>query len=150
MVGLIASGQISLNAWALFITGRARYLQSKVRRLSRWLANDRVQVHQLYGPVIQRALAEWGNHRLYLALDTSALWERFCLMRLAVVVRGRAVSLVWRVLEHTSSSVAYDQYRDLLDHAAALLPAGCQVVFLAGRGFADIQLMTHLKRLGWH
>lgn len=57
---------------------------------------------------------------------------------------------MWRVLEHTSSSVGYDQYRDLLDHAAALLPAGCQVVFLAGRGFADIQLMRPLKRLGWH
>lgn len=150
IVGLLASGQISLNAWALFITGRACYLQSKVRRLSRWLANDRIQVHQLYGPVIQHALIEWGEHRLYLALDTSLLWERFCLVRLAVVVRGRAVPLVWRVLEHTSSSVAYDRYRDLLDHAAALLPAGCQVVFLADRGFADIQLMKHLKRLGWH
>jgi len=26
----------------------------------------------------------------------------------------------------------------------------CQVVFLADRGFADTQLMGHLKRLGWH
>lgn len=86
---LIASGQISLNAWALFIIERACYLQSKVRRLSRWLANDRIQVHQLYGPVIQHALTERRTHRLYLALDTSLLGEHFCLVRLAVVVRGQ-------------------------------------------------------------
>ncbi|MDW8317091.1 MAG: transposase [Anaerolineae bacterium] len=150
MVGLMVFGRISLTAWALLITGRACYLQSKVRRLSRWLSNDRVQVHSLYGPVIQQALASWGDHRLYLALDTSLLWEHFCLVRLAVVVRGRAVPLAWRVLEHPSSSVAYDQYRDLLDQAATLLPAGCPVVFLADRGFVDTQLLAHLQRLGWH
>jgi ABC-type phosphate/phosphonate transport system ATPase subunit len=28
----------------------------------------------LYGPLIQQALADWGEQRLYLALDTSLLW----------------------------------------------------------------------------
>ena len=30
------------------------------------------------------------------------------------------------------------------------MPVACNVVFLADRGFADTELMHHLKRLGWH
>jgi len=87
---------------------------------------------------------------LYLALDTSLLWDSYCMVRLSVVYRGRAIPVVWQVLAHGSSSVAYETYRDLLDRAASLLPLGCKVVFLADRGFADIALMNQLKHLGWH
>ncbi|MBU0495868.1 MAG: transposase [Chloroflexi bacterium] len=150
MVGLIQSGVISLTAWAPFVTGRAVYAQSTVRRFARWLDNDRIQVHQLYGPLIQQALAEWGEYTLYLALDTSMLWGRYCVIRVSVIFRGRAVPLVWTVLEHASSSVAYETYQGLLDRAATLLPLQSRVVFLADRGFVDTDLLAQLTRLGWH
>jgi hypothetical protein len=78
------------------------------------------------------------------------LWGKYCIIRISVVYRGRAVPLVWKVLEHASSAVAFDAYKDLLNKAAQLLmPFGCQVVFLADRGFADTDLMAHLTKLGW-
>jgi hypothetical protein len=97
MVGLIHTGVISLTAWAPFVTGRAIFAQSTVRRFARWLHNDRIQVQQLYGPLIQQALAEWGEHTMYLALDTSMLWGRYCVIRISIIFRGRAVPLVWTV-----------------------------------------------------
>jgi len=36
------------------------------------------------------------------------------------------------------------------EQAKARLPFACEVVFLADRGFADTQLMGHLRDLGWH
>ncbi|MFQ5796067.1 MAG: transposase [Candidatus Bipolaricaulia bacterium] len=69
----------------------------------------------------------------------------------SAIYRGRAVPLVWRVLDQPSTSVAYAIYQDLLDRAAQLLPLPvCRVVLLADRGFADTKLMRHLDRLGWH
>ena len=59
--------------------------------------------------------------------------------------RGRAVPIVWRVLEHQSSSVSFQAYKDLLSTAARLLPIGVNVVFLADRGFADTSLMKYVK-----
>ena len=107
-------------------------------------------MHKLYGPLIQQALSEWGEQTLYLALDTSMLWGKYCIIRISVVYRGRAVPLVWKVLEHASSAVAFDAYKDLLNKAARLLlPFQCPVVFLADRGFADTDLMAHLNNLGW-
>jgi Transposase DDE domain len=150
IVGLVQSGRISLTAWVPYVHSRAVYAQSSVRRFARWLENDRIDVHALYGPLVQQALAEWGTQVLYLALDTSTLWNTYCLVRISIVYRGRAVPLGWKVLDHPSSSVAYDVYKDVLEKVAELLPWRCNVVFTADRGFADTPLMAHLARLGWH
>ena len=150
MVGLIESGLISLTEWAPYVHSRAKYAQSIVRRFRRWLENDRIKEHQLYGPLIQQALAEWGQHKLYLVLDTSLLWGKHCLIRISVVYRDRAIPLVWKVLDHQSSAVAFEVYKELPNRAAVLLlPFAGQVVFLADRGFADTALMAHLTKLGW-
>ena len=94
MVGLMHSGWISLTAWAPYVVSRAQYAQSTVRRFRRWLNNDKLDVLSLYGPLMTQALAEWGEHTLYVALDTSMLWNTYCLIRLAVIYRDRAVPLI--------------------------------------------------------
>jgi hypothetical protein len=150
VVGLIETGEISLPAWIPFVRGRAQYAQSTQRRFRRWLGNRRIEVAPLYGPLIQQALQAWGKHAVYLALDSSMLGNQYCVIRLSVVYRGRAVPLVWEVIEHGSSSVTHAAYAALLDAVPALLPVGVKVVFLADRGFADTELFAHLQRLGWH
>src|SRR5262245_41310040 len=85
VVGLIHAGSVSLRAWVPFVEGRACYAQSTQRRFARWLQNPRVEVHPLYAPLIQTALAEWGKPRVYLALDTTMLWNRYCVIRISLV-----------------------------------------------------------------
>ena len=150
VVGLIQAECVKLTAWVPFGQGRARYAQSTQRRFRRWLANRRIEVAPLYGPLIEQAVREWGTHTLYLALDPSLLWDQYCLIRLSVVYRGRAVPVVWEVLEHGSSSVTHAAYDALLDAVPTLLPAGVKVVFLADRGLADTEVLAQLRRLGWH
>ena len=70
MVGVIKSERVSLTAWIPYVVSRAKYAQSVQRRFQRWLHNQRIQVHHLYAPLIQQALADWGEYMLYLALDT--------------------------------------------------------------------------------
>jgi Transposase DDE domain len=150
VVGLIQAECVKLTAWVPFVHGRAQYAQSTQRRFRRWLGNRRIEVAPLYGPLIQQALQEWGRQTLYLALDTSLLWNQYCLIRLSVVYRGRAVPVVWEVLKHGSSNVTHAAYEGLLAAVPPLLPAGIKVVFLADRGFADIELLGQLRQLGWH
>ena len=151
IVGLIQSRNISLPEWAPFVDSRAQFAQSTVRRFSRWLHNERIKTNKLYGPIIQGVLLEWGSSTIYLALDTSMLWDQYCHIRISVIYRGRAVPLVWKTIEHNSSTVALEDYQDLLDKAAKLLPIGANIIFLADRGFADTKLMKYLsKKLDWH
>ena len=149
MVGLIQAGGISLTAWAPYGMSRAQYAQSTVRRFRRWLDNDTIDVLSLYGSCMPHALAEWGEQALSVAWDTSRLWNPYCLIRLSVLYRGRAVPRVGCVLHHGSAQVAVGADRDLLDRAALLLPRSCKVIFLAERGVADTERRAHLPRLGW-
>jgi hypothetical protein len=151
IVGLIESKVISLPEWVPFVDSRATFAQSTVRRFSRWLNNKRIRIHDLYGPIIQEALAEWSDNTIYLALDTSMLWDRFCHIRISVIYRGRAVPLIWKTIEHGSSTISFESYRALLERAVQLLPLECHVIFLADRGFADTNLMEYLSQtLQWH
>ena len=153
VIGLLESEQVGLTRWIPYAEVRAKIAQSVQRRFQRWLDNERIEVHDLYGPLLQAAVQDWGMTTLYLALDTSLLWDKYCLIRLALIYRGRAIPLVWQVLEHGSSSVAFGQYQTLLAQAAALLPLyRCgKIVFLADRGFADTELMRYVQQeLGWH
>jgi hypothetical protein len=150
LVGLMLSSSISLTRWIPYALGRALQAQSVQRRFARWLSNERLDVHGLYAPLIQEALSTWGQSRVYLALDTTLLWDRYCLICLSVIYRGRAVPLAWQVVEHGSAQVAFGVYRPLLQRAAALLPERTgKVVLLADRGFADVNLMRLCGSLGW-
>ena len=149
LVALLQTGETNLTRWLPYVPCRGRYAQSKQRRLSRWLNNPRINIHRLYKPLIRAALADWSEDCLYLCLDTSLFWDEYCLIRLAVVYRGRALPVAWRVLHHTSASVAFVDYQAVLSQAAGCLPAGVKVVLLADRGFVHTDLMRALTQQ-WH
>ena len=73
---LICSGQLSLPAWEAYVPSRAQKAQSVERRWRRFLGNERIRVEALYVPLVVAALSGWHQHRLYLALDTTVLWNR--------------------------------------------------------------------------
>jgi hypothetical protein len=108
--GLICSGQLSLSAWEPYVHSDAKQAQSYERRWRRFLENIRVSVEKIYLPLALLALKDWEKHRLYLALDTTVLWNRFCMIHISVVCCGRAIPLLWRVLEHNSATVAFKEY----------------------------------------
>ena len=43
---------------------------------------------------------------LYIVMDTSLLWNQFCLISISVVYRGRAIPIIWKVVEQSSSMMA--------------------------------------------
>jgi hypothetical protein len=147
---LICSGQLSLPAWEPFVPSRATKAQSVERRWRRFFDNQRIDMSALYIPLVLAALSGWHGHRLYLALDTTVLWNRYCMIQLSAVCCGRAVPLLWRVLEHNSATIAFCKYKPLLRKARWLLRHHGDVMLLADRGFANHDLMSWLQASGWH
>ena len=83
VVGLIAEGSVNLTRWIMTVNSKAQYAQSTQRRFARWLNNPRINVQRLYSPIIQSVLAQWQESVLDLSLDTSLLWNQYCLIRKA-------------------------------------------------------------------
>jgi hypothetical protein len=148
--GLICSGQLSLPAWEPYVPSRAQKAQSTERRWRRFFDNQRIDVSALYLPLVFAALRDCQSHRLYLALDTTMLWNRYCMIQLSVVSCGRAVPLLWRVLERVCATVAFKEYKPLLRKARWLLRRHGDVMLLADRGFANHDLMSWLQASQWH
>ena len=101
VIGVICAECISLPKWSIYSRTRAVFAQSHQRRFSRWLHNSRINVHKLYSPLIQTALADWQSSTITVIEDTSMLWNEYCLIRLSVQYRGRAVPLA-RASDSTS------------------------------------------------
>ena len=78
------------------------------------------------------AISNWQGQCLYLALDTTVLWNRFCIVHISVVCCGRAVPFLWKVLAHKSATVAFSEYKIMLKLAHRLLSGYPDIMLLAG------------------
>ena len=93
---------------------------------------------------------ECPDRRLLVVLDTTVLWNLFCVVQLCLVYRGRTIPLAWKVLRHPSASVAFRDYRGVLGFVARLF-RGYEVVLLADRGFLHGEWLRWVGRTaGWH
>lgn len=151
IIGMIESQNVHLNGFGVYVTSRAQIAQSHQRRFRRWLSNRRIDVVSAHHALVKQALSEWESERLYLSLDTTVVWNCFCIVWVGVVYRGRTVPIAWGVVAQASSTVRLWTIQRVLRQAQRILPTGVVIVLLADRGFADGKLMKYLREnLGWH
>jgi hypothetical protein len=129
VTGLLLEKTICLPLLANVIVSVTK-AASRVRRIRRFLANTRVRVRAYYDGLIRAALVPWAGQTIYLVIDPTSLAGRLVICRISVVYRGRAVSLVWQVYERESIMLAFEDYKDLLEHVLTLLPKGVRVVLM--------------------
>jgi len=144
VAGLALSETVCFDRWKTRLPLGYCLAASWQRRCQRWLANSRIDVQALYGPLILWAIQHWQKpgHTVHLALDTTVLWNRFCVVVLSVVVHGRAIPLLWQTLEHPSASVSASVSIALLEKADRLL-SGCRAIaLLADRAFPCDELIA--------
>jgi hypothetical protein len=147
VAGLLLSETVCFDRWKARLPLAYCLAASWQRRCQRWLANSRIDVEALYGPLILWAIEHWQNpgHTLHLALDTTMLWNRFCVVVLSVVAHGRAIPLLWQTLEHPSASVSASVSIALLEKADQLLAGFGAITLLADRAFPCDELLSWFR-----
>jgi len=89
--------------------------------------NPKIKAEIFYAPLIKHFLSVWEGESLELTLDTSMLWDRYCLIEICLIWGGRSIPLAQTVLEHGSATVGFEQYRPLLETVVTVLPDNCRV-----------------------
>jgi hypothetical protein len=145
---LIVSQKIYLSTWASWAPPQTK-AGSRIRQFARWMANSSIDPHEWYNPIFRYAMRDWKHMPIFLALDTSMLYDRFCCVQISMIYMNRAIPVAWCVLEHESSSVKYEHYSQLFERVVALLPKDVEIFFLADRGFVCRKLMRRLQELKW-
>ncbi len=72
---------------------------------------------------------------MHLALDTTMLWNRICVMVVSVVCHSRAMPLLWQTLEHPSGNVIAVVSISLLEKTDRWLAGFGAITLLADRAF---------------
>jgi hypothetical protein len=147
VAGLLLSETICFDRWKTRLPFAHCLASSWQRRCQRWLSNRRIDVEAIDGPLIVWAIQHWQNqgHSLHLALDTTMLWNRFCVVVVSVVAHGRAILLLWQTLEHPSASVSASISIALLEKADQLLIGFESITLLADRAFPCDELIAWFK-----
>ena len=56
-------------------------------------AQSKVDPQAIYGPLIRAALSKWEGVGVYIALDTTVLWNKFVIIRASLIYPGWAIPL---------------------------------------------------------
>ena len=71
--------------------------ESRVKRLTRWLDNERILEEVYFLPYVELLLAQLALETLVVVMDGSVVGRGCLALMLHVVYKGRALPLAWRV-----------------------------------------------------
>jgi len=150
--GVIHAGALGVNAIGRALA-MANGTASKhgIKQVDRLLSNTAIEPAALFGQWAQFVLAERTEARI--ALD----WTHFDADRHSTIAaylitsHGRATPLVWRTFPDAELTEGgrTDAEDLLLLQLREVLPPELDVILLADRGFADVELYSLLDRWGW-
>ena len=149
VAAILQSESGCLSRWLSYLSHRDCKARSHMERLSYFVHNPKITAEIFYAPLVRQFLKAWEGMSILLTLDTSMLWDQYCLIEVCFVWGGRSFPLAQKVMEHGSATVGYEDYRCVLEMALAVLPPNCQVILLADRGFEHGELIRWLQVHQW-
>ncbi|NEO67475.1 MAG: transposase [Moorea sp. SIO4G2] len=149
VAAILQSESACLSKWIPYLDHRDCTARAHMERLSYLVHNEHISAERFYDPLLQHVLQAFEGEFLTLTLDTSMLWDQFCLIEVCLAIGGRSLTLAQTVIEHGSATVAFEQYQGVLETAKTLVPLGCHVTLLADRGFEHGALLRWLGQQQW-
>lgn len=92
----------------------------------------------------------WRGTQLALAIDATSLGDRVVVLTVAVLYRGCAIPVAWRVMPANRKGPWLESILDLLPALAPAVPPEWTVLVLTDRGLWSRRLWTQIQSLGWH
>jgi hypothetical protein len=123
--------------------------ESRVKRFTRWMRNDRITEEVYCVPYIQVLLAHLALPTLVLIMDGSVVGRSCVALMMHVVSKGRALPLAWQVRTGKKGYFPEDLHVALVKQVHQLLPVGASVVLLGDGEFDGIPLQHTLQDVYW-
>jgi Transposase DDE domain len=149
VAAILQSQSGCLSHWLSYLSHRQCKARSHLERLSYFVHKPKIAPETFYDPLVKEFLKAWEGMSMSLTLDTSMLWDSYCLIEVCLVWGGRSFPLAQKVIEHGSAMVAFEDYAPVLEAALAVIPKNCKVTLLADRGFEHGDLMRWLRKHHW-
>jgi hypothetical protein len=149
VTGIVQARSCQLPAIARKTPDQAR-ADSRVKRYSRWVQNERVEIEQFYLPFVVELLAHLAAIReLVFVIDGSEVGHHCITLMISLIYGKRALPITWLVVRGCKGHLPESVHLDLLAELQHILPENCRMVFLGDGEFDGIQLQAALQTKGW-
>jgi hypothetical protein len=149
IAAILQSESACFGKWIAYLGHRGCQARAHMERLSYFVHNEHISAERFYEPILCHVLQAFAAEPVLLTLDTSMLWDQFCLIEVCFVWGGRSFTLAQVVLEHGSAMVGFEQYQPVLERVKRVLPPGVEVTLLADRGFEHAAFVRWLTQQQW-
>jgi hypothetical protein len=150
VVGIFHSHSVNLSRIAGKVIGAAKNV-STVRRLSRFLANEAINVRSWYKPIakawLQSQFERVGEVRLI--VDGTKVGFGHQLLMVSLAYRCRAVPIAWTWVKYVRGHSSGKQQISLLKYVGTLLPNGAPVFVVGDSEFGSILVLRQLGQWHW-
>lgn len=159
VLGAIVAGSACQNAVlaALEPLGYARHATRQ--RLREWTYDgaDRLapcattlEVEGCFVWLLRWVLSWWNGDTVPLAIDATALGQRWVVLSISVLYRGCAIPVAWHVKPGPGRGQWIPPLQTMLAVLAPAVPAPMTVLVLTDRGLWSPRLWRSIKDQGWH
>ena len=146
--GIVGSGCAHLPKIAKKVPDNTKK-ESRVKRFSRWIDNEHIEYSCYYLPYVEGLLASLAHQPLLLAMDGSEMGRKCMTLMVSVIYKKRALPIAWIVVQGSSGHFAEETHVALIERVHAIVPQGCDVIFLGDGEFDGTTLQATLTAYGW-
>lgn len=150
--GLIASAHCQLPKLAAKAPRKGK-VESRIKLLSRFLANDKVTQQTFWLPFARpllMALSSNSQRELVICLDGSARGRECVALVASVVYAGRALPIAWLVVKGKKGHLPQERHLELLEMVYQLMGKASRVMILGDGEFDGPRLLAQIEGHGWH
>jgi hypothetical protein len=149
VAGIVQARSCQLPAVARRTPDLAK-VDSRIKRYSRWVKNERIEYEGFYLPFVSELLAHLAAIReLVFVIDGSEVGHGCITLMISLIYRKRALPITWLVVKGCKGHLSEGIHLDLLVQLQAILPQNCQMIFLGDGEFDGIELQAALQIKGW-
>jgi hypothetical protein len=123
--------------------------ESRVKRFTRWLDNERIVEEVYFLPYAALLLTQLALETLVLVMDGSVVGRGCTALMIHVVYKGRALPLAWRVRQGPKGHFPEALHIAVVELIRTLIPEGAKVVLLGDGEFDGTALQATLNEAGW-
>ena len=146
--GIVGSRKVQLPAMAdKFPSPTQR--ESRIKRFTRWLQNDAIQLDTYFAPFAEALLAGLAYQPLVLVIDGSLVGRGCQCLMLSVVYQNRALPLGWIVFEGKKGHSSEVRHLEVLRQVQPLIPDGATVIVLGDGEFDGVAWLDQIETWGW-
>ena len=99
VAAILQAQSACLSHWLPYLSHRNCQARSHMECLNYFVHNPKITAETFYFPLLQQLLSSWKGMSMTLTLDTSVLWDTYCLIEVCLVWGGRSLPLGQTVLE---------------------------------------------------